>query len=1264
MSYDPTATAQVIPKSEFRECKNDHLDLEPFVECKDCGRKLHQICVLHHENIWPEGFHCDNCLKSKGRRKRENKFMARRLPTSKLGNYIEGRVNDFLKKRPEVKAGEVTIRVLSSSDKCVEVKPGMKNRYVETGEWPEQFPYRAKALFAWEEIDGVDVCFFGMHVQEYGSDSSPPNRRRVYLAYLDSVHFFRPKQMRTAVYHEILLGYLDYAKQLGYSMAHIWACPPSEGDDYIFHCHPPEQKIPKPKRLQDWYKKMLDKGLNEKIVVDYKDILKQANEDNFKSPAELPYFEGDFWPNVIEKSLKELEIEKYTQPNSNAGSNPQKAENDDEKSENMENEDNGSCDVKSEKKCPGQEENGSNKKKQNANKKSSKKQSQRKNNVHSSRNKGGASNQHSQAITNPARAWEAELTNKIYQTMEKHREVFFVIRLHSLADAAKLKPIQDPDGQINCDLMDGRDAFLTMAREKHYEFSSLRRAKFSSMCMLYELHNSSNDRFVYTCNVCKNHLVESRFHCTVCEDYDLCKNCYVTENHMHKMEKLEYGELGSTGSGDDSGFASISGFTGGGTNGEGGSSSATSNALSPADAKKQSVQRCVQSLVHACNCRDANCRMPSCARLKRITQHSRICKKRQVGTNQCPICRQLIALCCFHSKICDDTQNKCLVPFCPNIKKRMKQQQVQARMRQQHLMNSRIRQMTNAVNASAVSAAPSVVASISPATNVQPITTKPKPVIPSSIPNSQHASLTAAANNMSPGPNLSSMTPTGITSSGAGMGKPGSNQMNHVQTNNCYDNPSPLQPQTPTDSIHYVKQHVGNTVMPARPPMMQQSVAPPQRMIRHQMAPQGAQMQQGMQQGMQTGMSTRPNMMQQTMSGQRMMSYQMGPQGQQMAPQMQQQVQQQQVQPQLVQQQQQAQPQMVQQQQQAQARMRQQLIMNNRIPQMTNSVNASAVSSAPTVVASISPAAGVQPISAKPKPVIPNSIPNSQHATLNANANNMSPGPNLSMTPTGITSGVSVLGKPGSNQMNHVQTNNCYDNPSPLQTQSPADSMHYIKQHPGNAVMQSRPQMMQQSIGPGQRIIRHQITAQSTQTQQGMQTGIPSRPNMMQQTMSGQRILSYPMGPQGQMAPQPQQIQHQQVQPQMMQQHQHQHPQQQHQQMGWQSFPNQQNNMMHSNMGQQQNFIPQQQMNQMGNPQHMMRGGMPMGNMRAAPGMIRPVGVSRLGPVRYPSMNTGHVVNDQDMLAYPNQGNFINRNQQNQQELTPQEKLSHLIDKL
>ena len=44
-------------------------------------------------------------------------------------------------------------------------------------------------------------------------------------------------------------------------------------------------------------------------MLDYKDIYKQALEDNIQTPAELPYFEGDFWPNVMEDNIRELEEE-------------------------------------------------------------------------------------------------------------------------------------------------------------------------------------------------------------------------------------------------------------------------------------------------------------------------------------------------------------------------------------------------------------------------------------------------------------------------------------------------------------------------------------------------------------------------------------------------------------------------------------------------------------------------------------------------------------------------------------------------------------------------------------------------------------------------------------------------------------------------------------------------------------------------------------------------------------------------------------------
>ncbi|XP_029706547.1 CREB-binding protein isoform X5 [Takifugu rubripes] len=619
---DPAQPQTMISKDQFERKKNDVLDPEPFVECKDCGRKMHQICVLHYEVIWPSGFICKSCLKKSGKTRKENKFTAKRLQTTRLGMYIEDRVNKYLKRQNHPEAGEVFVRVVASSDKTVEVKPGMKARFVDTGEMPETFPYRTKALFAFEEIDGVDVCFFGMHVQEYGSECAFPNTRRVYISYLDSIHFFRPRILRTAVYHEILIGYLEYVKKLGYTQGHIWACPPSEGDDYIFHCHPPEQKIPKPKRLQEWYRKMLDKAFAERILHDYKDIFKQATEDRLTSANELPYFEGDFWPNVLEESIKELEQEeeeRKKEENTAASETPEGAQGDS-------------------------------------------KNAKKKNNKKTNKNKSSLSraNKKKPGMPNVAN----DLSQKLYATMEKHKEVFFVIHLHSGPMANTLPPIVDPDPLLSCDLMDGRDAFLTLARDKHWEFSSLRRCKWSTMCMLVELHNQGQDRFVYTCNECKHH-VETRWHCTVCEDFDLCISCYNTKGHEHQMVKWGLGLDDDNNS--QSGEAS----------------------KSPQESRRLSIQRCIQSLVHACQCRNANCSLPSCQKMKRVVQHTKGCKRKTNGG--CPVCKQLIALCCYHAKHCQE--NKCPVPFCLNIKHKLRQQQMQHRLQQAQLMKRRMATM-------------------------------------------------------------------------------------------------------------------------------------------------------------------------------------------------------------------------------------------------------------------------------------------------------------------------------------------------------------------------------------------------------------------------------------------------------------------------------------------------------------------------------------------------------------------------------------------
>ena len=52
---------------------------------------------------------------------------------------------------------------------------------------------------------------------------------------------------------------------------------------------------------------MLDKGITDGIITEYKDILKHSVEDSLSCATELPYFEGDFWPNVMEECIKEVE---------------------------------------------------------------------------------------------------------------------------------------------------------------------------------------------------------------------------------------------------------------------------------------------------------------------------------------------------------------------------------------------------------------------------------------------------------------------------------------------------------------------------------------------------------------------------------------------------------------------------------------------------------------------------------------------------------------------------------------------------------------------------------------------------------------------------------------------------------------------------------------------------------------------------------------------------------------------------------------------
>jgi hypothetical protein len=205
----------------------------------------------------------------------EIRWDAPSLPTTEMSSFIEEKVRWRLGQLGFDSVGEsVVIRLISSTDRCFAVAPPVRKHFAQAdgSELPETLTYKSKAVAMFQRQDGADICLFAMYVQEYGDGPSDgdtadgahyplPNRRQVYISYLDSVEYFRPRtadsHVRTAVYHEIIVAYLAWARLRGFARAHLWACPPQRGNNFIFWCHPTHQRTPSKERLLQWYKDMV-----------------------------------------------------------------------------------------------------------------------------------------------------------------------------------------------------------------------------------------------------------------------------------------------------------------------------------------------------------------------------------------------------------------------------------------------------------------------------------------------------------------------------------------------------------------------------------------------------------------------------------------------------------------------------------------------------------------------------------------------------------------------------------------------------------------------------------------------------------------------------------------------------------------------------------------------------------------------------------------------------------------------------------------------
>lgn len=307
-------------KRDLLKRKSDEEVVEPWVECVRCQKSMHSVCVLRDANdssefvcpacVVDHQMDCGNGIQHEGEMNElhylsghmqpqqlhssssvsQYKYTAASLPRHPLSDFIEHKAR--LKLDP-LGASSITIRILSHVDKSMNIDPIIL-RHFETMNRGSTQHYTSKAICLFQTIDGLDVCIYCMYVQEY-HDSG-----RVYVAYLDSVDHFRPREARTKVYQEILVSYLVWCKMLGFSKAHIWACPPTRGNSFVFWSHPALQKTPTRDRLVAWYHGALSRaaaiGCVSKVQSLYDAIfVKYGQLKADELPECPPLLEGDYW---------------------------------------------------------------------------------------------------------------------------------------------------------------------------------------------------------------------------------------------------------------------------------------------------------------------------------------------------------------------------------------------------------------------------------------------------------------------------------------------------------------------------------------------------------------------------------------------------------------------------------------------------------------------------------------------------------------------------------------------------------------------------------------------------------------------------------------------------------------------------------------------------------------------------------------------------------------------------------------------------------
>merc|ERR1712196_724903 len=160
----------------------------------------------------------------------------------------------------------------------------------------------------------------------------------------------------------------------------------------------------------------------------------------------------------------------------------------------------------------------------------------------------------------------------------------------------KIFNIKNSNRGFSAEIFQNRSDFLSLCQGNRYQFDSIRRAKHSTMMVLYHLHHPEEPAFVSTCNICSKEIDASHeWRCHICEDYDLCTECYRKNYHEHTMLQTK---------------------------------SRSQDSKIDRNNRIHKVNRWVKLFSHSSLCIRKECNSFSCREFRKVLKHMRKCNKR------------------------------------------------------------------------------------------------------------------------------------------------------------------------------------------------------------------------------------------------------------------------------------------------------------------------------------------------------------------------------------------------------------------------------------------------------------------------------------------------------------------------------------------------------------------------------------------------------------------------------------------------------------